>query len=55
MRLYVYNIKTYAMVGFGETPGTLWVWVSGLPKMFLFGGPSALQTTDYSHYKEDRP
>ena len=27
---------TYAVVGFGEAPGTLWVWVPGLPKLLFF-------------------
>ena len=24
------------MEGFGEAPGTLWVWAPGLPKIFFF-------------------
>jgi hypothetical protein len=26
----------YAVVGFGEAPGTLWVWAPGLPKISIF-------------------
>jgi hypothetical protein len=34
--LGVMNNRTYVVVGFGETPGTLWVWASGLPKNSSF-------------------
>jgi hypothetical protein len=30
--------RTYAVVGFGEAPSTLWVWVPGLPKYPSFSG-----------------
>ena len=28
--------RTYAVAGFGEAPGILWVWVPGLPKITMF-------------------